>query len=42
MKTLYCVEGTGGREEMSEQAPDGGAVRLRACSALPSCTSWSR
>lgn len=27
---------------MSSQAPGGGAVHLRACSTLPSCTSWSR
>lgn len=27
---------------MPERAPDGGAVHLRACSALPSCISWSR
>lgn len=28
--------------EMSERAPDGGAVHLRAGSALPSWISWSR
>lgn len=27
---------------MSEQAPDGGAVHLRVCSAFPSCISWFR
>lgn len=39
--TVLCW-GDRQKGEMSEHTPGGGAVHLRACSALPGCISWSR